>query len=54
MISAIYILLANRPSIFYTFNILLVYSYNLLGLFNDIFVDGFKFGDIGNNDTKSL
>ena len=29
-------------------------AYTILGSFNDVFVDGFKFGDIGDTDTKSL
>lgn len=29
-------------------------AYTILGSFNDVFVDGFKFGDVGNTDKLSL
>ncbi|MCG0906276.1 hypothetical protein IMAU10382_03007 [Lactiplantibacillus plantarum] len=29
-------------------------AYTILGSFNDVFVDGFKFGDVSDTDTKSL
>ena len=29
-------------------------AYTIFGSFNDVFVDGFKFGDVGDTDTKSL
>lgn len=29
-------------------------AYTIFGSFNDVFVDGFKFGDAGDTDTKSL
>ena len=29
-------------------------AYTIFGSFNDLYVDGFKFGDVGDTDTKSL